>query len=129
MAVTSMLPLRRAGPIAGAWDVQRLFNLDLKQHVIGMFMAPPIILTLLHGSHNSKFTIFAVLLAEIDAISAIFVVVLRMIIAVFLIVISLLVMIIGPHRYRGDEGGGDEKSGQNRSVTHFPNLLVMLEGT
>jgi Sec-independent protein secretion pathway component TatC len=70
-----------------------------------MVVAPSEVFPLLGSFHSREFTILAVLLAEIDAVSMILMVIPRVIIFALPIIIS---PVLSPQRYRRNQNGAQQ---------------------
>jgi hypothetical protein len=92
--------------------------------VIRVFVTPPEIFPLLGCFRSVELTIVPVLLAQVNAVSTIFLAVPSMIVAAIPIVIPFLMMIVSPYRYRGNQASANEKRGQCQNTTHIIKLLL-----
>jgi hypothetical protein len=88
-------------------------DLNPEKHGIGVFMAPVEVVCLLIAPHSMESSIVPVLLAEVNAVSTIFLAVPLMVIAVFAIVVAPFMMLVGVHCHRGDQGGAQQEPTEN----------------
>jgi uncharacterized membrane protein YphA (DoxX/SURF4 family) len=100
-------------------------DLNLEKHVIRVIVTPPEVLLLLGSSGSPELTIVAVLLAQVNAVRAIFLVVPRMIVAAVAIVVTLVMTIVGIHHRWGNQADADAKRTQNQNTMHVVNLLLV----
>ena len=77
-------------------------------------MTPPEVAPLLGRFHLPELTVFPVLLAEVNAVSAIFMVVPCVVISAIPIVVPFVMMIVSPHRPGACQGNACEKRGKNQ---------------
>jgi hypothetical protein len=101
-----------------ARQIDLLSDLDFEEGGIRVVVTPLEILTLLGGFHFAERAIVTVLLAQVDAVSAIFLDVPRMIIVSVPIVVALVMMIVSAHCYRSDQSRASENQAQNQKAMH-----------
>jgi hypothetical protein len=102
-------------------------DFNFEKRVIRVIVTPPEVFPLLGIFRFLERMIVPVLLPQINAVSPIFLVVPRMIIAGIPIVVPFVMMIVGPHRHRGNQGGTYKNCGQNQKTTHVLTLLLEQE--
>jgi hypothetical protein len=86
--------------------VDKLSNFNLENRVsIRMFVTPSVVFSLLGSFHFREFTILSVLLSQVDAISAVLLVIPRVIVFALAIVIS---PVFSPQRRWANHNGGQQ---------------------
>jgi hypothetical protein len=113
-----------AGPGNYALGESGLSDFDFEKHVIRMLVTPPEVFPLLVCFRSIELTIVPVLLAQVNAVSTIFLAVPSMIVAAIPIVIPFLMMIVSPYSERGNQASANEKRGQCQNTTHIIKLLL-----
>jgi hypothetical protein len=99
-------------------------DINLEKHVIRVIVTPPEVLLLLGSSRSPELAIVAVLLTQVNAVCAIFLVVPRMIVAALPIVVPFVMTIVRVQRHCGNQTGADKKRTQNQNTMHVVHLLL-----